>query len=307
MELSIRQDEINQLLKLESDCFDLSKYLPIEMVKPLNQIAEILGSNSIAQLTALLPVIASLLNPQTKLTLIKSSKFVARPIFYSAVVGESGSSKSPTMDIFTAPLIQHIQQKAEYKYQQALTEYERIKADKSVEEKPPKPKPIEYYITDATSECIAQIINDQPNKGFLMLFDELSGLIKQNNAYRGGKGADQEKILSGRDGTGWKVNRKNGDRFNNARSTYSILGAMTPDVLRQQMGSCQDESGYWARFVYASLPLKKCKFPDNEIKFDIYPLLCGLYENIESLPAYQYYLCSEGSKIYLNVQRRLSL
>jgi CRISPR-associated protein Cmr3 len=73
---------------------------------------------------------------------------------------------------------------------------------------------------------------------------------------------------------------------------------MTPDVLRQQMGSCQDESGYWARFVYASLPLKKCKFPDNEIKFDIYPLLCGLYENIESLPAYQYYLCSEGSKIY---------
>lgn len=297
-EAPVRQQEIKQLLTLESTHLDLADYLPVEMVKPLNYIAEILGSNSIAQLTALLPVVASLINPNTKLTLIKSSKFYARPIFYSAIVGESGSAKSPTMNIFSDPLTNYMQGKAENIYQNQLTEYETIKADKSVENKPPKPKAIEYYVTDCTSECIAQIINDQPNKGFLMLFDELSGLIKQNNAYRGGKGADQEKILSGRDGTGWKVNRKSGDRFNNSRSTYSILGAITPDILRQQMGSCQDESGYWARFVYAYLPLKKCKFPDNELNIDIYPMLCSLYENLERLPVYQYHLCPVGTAIY---------
>lgn len=294
----LREQEITQLLTLESTHLDLSHYLPVEMVKPLNHIAEILGSNSLSQLTALLPVVASLINPDTKLILLKSSKFYARPIFYSSIVGESGSAKSPTMKIFTDPLTQYMQGKAENVYQQQLANYEAIKADKSIETKPPKPKAIEYYVTDVTSECVAQIINDQPNKGFLMLFDELSGLIKQNNAYRGGKGADQEKILSGRDGTGWKVNRKSGDRFNNVRSTYSILGAITPDILRQQMGSCQDESGYWARFVYSYLPVKKCKFPDDELNIDIYPMLCSLYENLERLPAYQYHLCPVGTAIY---------
>ena len=225
------------------------------MVEPLNAVAEILGCNSISQITAFLSVIASLVNPNTKLALINSSKFYAHPIFYSAIVGESGSAKSPTMNIFTDPLTKHMQGKAEKAYQQLITEYEVIKADKSIENKPPKPEATEYYVTDTTSECIAQIIHNQPNKGFLMLFDELSGLIKQNNAYRGGKGADQEKILSGRDGTGWKVNRKSGDRYSNSRSTYSILGAITPDILRQQMGHCQDESGYWARFCYSYLPL----------------------------------------------------
>jgi hypothetical protein len=297
-ERPLREQEITQLLTLESNHLNLEDYLPVEMVNPLNHIAEILGSNSLSQLTALLPVIASLVNPDTKLILLKSSKFYARPIFYSAVVGESGSAKSPTMKTFTDPLTQYMQGKAENIYQQQLANYETIKADKSVETKPPKPKAIEYYVTDVTSECVAQIINDQPNKGFLMLFDELSGLIKQNNAYRGGKGADQEKILSGRDGTGWKVNRKSGDRFNNVRSTYSILGAITPDILRQQMGNCQDESGYWARFVYSYLPLKKCKFPDNELNIDIYPMLCSLYKNLERLPATQYHLCPVGVSIY---------
>lgn len=297
-ERPVQKQEIKQLLTLESTHLQLKDYLPVEMVKPLNHIAEILGSNSSSQLTALLPVVASLINPDTKLILIKSSKFYARPIFYSAIIGESGSAKSPTMKIFSDPLTQYMQGKAENVYQRQLAEYEIIKADKSIENKPPKPKAIEYYVTDCTSECVAQIINDQPNKGFLMLFDELSGLIKQNNAYRGGKGADQEKILSGRDGTGWKVNRKSGDRFNNSRSTYSILGGITPDILRQQMGSCQDESGYWARFVYSYLPVKKCKFPDDELNIDIYPMLCSLYENLERLPATEYHLCPVGTAIY---------
>jgi len=290
--------EIKQLLTLESTQLDLGDYLPIEMVKPLNHMAEILGSNSLCQLTALFPVVASLINPDTKLILLKSSKFYARPIFYSAVVGESGSAKSPTMKIFTDPLTQYMQGKAENVYRLQLDQYEAIKADKSIETKPPKPKAIEYYVSDVTSECLAQIIHQQPHKGFLMYYDELSGLIKQNNAYRGGRGADQEKILSGRDGNGWKVNRKGGDRFHNSRSTYSILGAITPDILRQQMGTCQDESGYWARFVYSYLPVKKCKFPDDELNIDIYPMLCSLYENLERLPAYQYHLCPVGLSIY---------
>ena len=41
----------------------------------------------------------------------------------------------------------------------------------------------------------------------------LTALMGQQNAYRGGKGSDAEKILSGRDGTAIKVNRANGTRI----------------------------------------------------------------------------------------------
>jgi CRISPR-associated protein Cmr3 len=275
---------------------NLGEYLPEEMVRPLNLLAEILASNSLSQLTAMLSVVASLTHPKTSLTLIEASKFKAKPIFYSAIVGESGTAKSPTMDIFVNPIKGKMQYEADLEYKRDLKEWQNYKGDP--EDEPEKPKPIEYYIEDCTSEKIAEIINDQPDKGFLIPMDELAGLIKQNNAYRGGRGSDTEKLLSGRDGSGWKVNRKNGARYSNQHSSYSIVGGIQPDVLRKQMGNHQDENGYWARFVYSPLAVKKARFPDEGVKIDIEPMLLGLYKNIESLPAIQYYPEKQGRAAY---------
>lgn len=86
------------------------------------------------------------------------------------------------------------------------------------------------YVTDATSEAIAFIRNNQLNNGFLRYFDELTALIGLQNAYRGDKGADAEKILSGRDGTGYKTNRAGGTRISCIISGYSILGGIQPDI-----------------------------------------------------------------------------
>lgn len=240
----IQQGEIEQILSLEKTNLDLKDYLPVEMVNPLNILAKIIGSNSLSQLTAFLPNVASLTHPNTNFTLIEASNFTAKPIFYSAIVGESGSGKSPTMDIFNKPL-ETLQFKADKQYEQLKKEWREYQPAEG-EPDPPEPLPLEYYVEDFTSEKIAQIISEQPNKGFLMRYDELAGLIKQGNAYRGGKGSDQEKLLSGRDGKGWKVNRKNGDRFSNPRSSYSIMGGIQPDILRKQMGNCQDDNGYWS-------------------------------------------------------------
>ena len=121
---------------------NLGEYLPREMVTPLNQLAEILASNSLSQLTALLPVVASLTHPKTSLTLIESSNFKAKPILYSAIVGESGTAKSPTMDIFVRPIKEHFQYIADLDYKRDLKEWQDYKGDP--EDEPPKPKPIEY-------------------------------------------------------------------------------------------------------------------------------------------------------------------
>ncbi|WP_413467384.1 DUF3987 domain-containing protein [Pleurocapsa sp. FMAR1] len=123
--------------------------------------------------------------------------------------------------------------------------FRALEIDAPVKPKPPR----EYIVTDSTSEAIAHIQNNQPNNGFLGWFDELTALFGQQNAYRGGKGSDTEKILSGRDGTGFKINRVGGRRINCIRSGYSIIGGIQPDILKKHMGDFSNPSGLWARFV----------------------------------------------------------
>ena len=64
------------------------------------------------------------------------------------------------------------------------------------------------------------------------------------------------------------------------------------------MGNHQDENGYWARFVYSQLPIKKARFPDVGIRIDIEPMLLALYRNIEKLPAIEYSLDTKGRELY---------
>ncbi|MBL1211683.1 DUF3987 domain-containing protein, partial [Geminocystis sp. GBBB08] len=286
------QSEIETIATIKDSDIRISDYLPNSFEYPLKTYCEIIGSNHISMLTALLPMVASLVNPNTDLTLIESTNFTAKPIFFSAIVGESGTAKSPTLDLFSSGILS-LQSKANQEYKRLKKEFDEYKGDEDMKE----PQPTEYYISDFTSEFVASLI-DRQSKGFLILIDELAALIKQNNAYRGGKGSDSEKILSARDGRGIKVNRKNGDRYDTAKSSLSIVGGIQPDILRQQMGSCQDESGYWARFVYSYLPVKRAKFPDSNVKIDIKPMLLSTYEKLERLPQLNLKLDSQGVKLY---------
>ncbi len=302
---------IDYFLKAEHNDINLREYVPQEMADPLTWIADVLGSNPLSMLTILLAVVASLTNPDTKLELIKATQFYAKPILYTGIVAESGSAKSPTMKTIISPF-KKLQNEADERYKEQLEQYlEDMKAWKATkkddrgEEPSPPPPPREYFINDATAEAVSLIQENQPDKGLLMEFDELGGLIKSANAYRGGKGTDAEKILSGRDGTGIKVNRASGKRLSNPRSTFSITGGIQRDVLKQQMGNLKDSQGHWARFLWAVMPIKEAKFPDDEPPIYISSILEDLYRKIEALPAIDYKLSDEARKIYADWFRKL--
>ncbi len=262
-------------------------------------------------LTILLSVVASLIDPDTKLELIKATQFYAKPILYTGIVAESGSAKSPTMKTIINPF-KKLQYEADARYREQLEEYEAdLKAwkatkknDRGAEPEPP-PAPREYFINDATAEGISLIQSNQPHKGFLMELDELGGLIKSANAYRGGKGTDAEKILSARDGTGTKVNRASGKRHSNPRSTFSITGGIQRDILKQQMGNLKDSQGHWARFLWAVMPIREAQFPDYEPPIYINNILEDLYRKIEALPAIDYKMSPEARDIYAQWFRKL--
>ncbi len=281
--LKTTKEEVSRLLEIQSDKIELKDYLPRLMSDPLEKLATHLGVNNATLLTALLTTSASLLPINTKLELIKATSFYARPILYSGICAPSGSGKSPAFKAVLDPLFELQKEEdsryilAEQEYKQSLKAYKKAK-DSNLEEPEAPPPPREYFVTDSTSEAIANIQNNQPNNGFLGYFDELKQLIGQSNSYRGGKGADIEKLLSGRDGSGFKVNRASGTRISCSRSGYSILGGIQPEVLRKQMGDFSDGNGFWARFIWVNQPMQRKPFPDDEVNINISPLLRSLYE-----------------------------
>lgn len=294
--------EINNLLEISQEDIELVTYIPAKLARPLAKLAVYLGVNNASLLTTLLTTSASLLPISTNLKLIEATDFYAYPILYSGICAESGSGKSPLMKVFINPL-SRLQQEEEARYKDRLKiyeeEYHQWKKSKDIEiEAPVRPKPPrEYIVTDATSEAIAFIQNNQPNNGFLGCFDELTALIGLQNAYRGGKGADAEKILSGRDGTGFKINRAGGTRISCTRSGYSILGGIQPDILKKHMGDFSDPSGFWARFIWVNLPIKKKTFPDTSINLEIDELLYNLYQQIGTI-SNSFELSSQAQAIF---------
>jgi CRISPR-associated protein Cmr3 len=131
-------------------------------------------------------------------------------------------------------------------------------------------------------------------------FDELPALFKSQGQYKNGRGADGEKILSGRDGTGFKVNRASGKRLVVSQSAYSITGALQPSILRQMMGDFTDANGQWARFLWTVMQVQPAPYPDDAIPFDLSGLLKGIYRRISKLTPQTYKLSPEAKKLYRN-------
>ncbi len=294
------KEEVNRLLKIQDYQLKLKNYLQPTLAEPLEKLAFYLGVNNATLLTSLLTTSASLLPIDTKLELIKATGFYARPILYAGICAPSGSAKSPAQKAILKPLFE-LQEEEDRRYnlefedyKQQLQEYKRHKKNPEVEEPELPPPPREYFVTDATSEAIANIQNNQPNNGFLGYFDELKQLVGQSNSYRGGKGADIEKLLSGRDGSGFKVNRASGKRISCPRSGYSILGGIQPDVLRKQMGDFSDGNGFWARFIWVKQPIQRKPFPDDETNIVDTNLLRSVYEFLGTIN--NTFVLSQGAK-----------
>ena len=226
----------------------------------------------------------------TELEVNPATDFKAYPIVYTGIVAESGSGKSPAQKAILKPLFR-LQAEAEEEFQHAIANWEIDckEAKQNDEPTPPRPTPREYFTTDATREAVVQIQANQPNRGFLGWFDELSGLINGQNQYRSGRGSDKEALLSGRDGSAQKIDRASGKRlFHYARSGYSITGSTQPDTLRGMMGNFKDSSGQWARFLWCFLPIQKAGYQTSDIPTNISETLYQTYKRLEAMPAMTY-------------------
>lgn len=181
---------------------------------------------------------------------------------FSCLVGRSGAKKSPVgRSLVEAPLKPLVEDLAAANDREHRAWAESSQALPKGAPRSPEPHPKRIYVSDYTGEALAAQLRAQEAAGLGLLItrDEINGLFSGLNAYRGGRGADEQQLLELFDGGGMTSLRVTGDRHY-SRSQCSIYGTTQPEVLRGLVAD-GDATGLWARFLFAPLPHRVVPLP----------------------------------------------
>jgi Protein of unknown function (DUF3987) len=131
-----------------------------------------------------LPVLSSRIDSRTKLLVSSGTDFCVPAIRWCGLVGETGTMKTPVIKRLTKPMSKHQQEiHAVYKeekqvYDLAHSSWRADKGkDKGAEPEAPIPM-LDLYFSNYTIEALADSIQHHPDKGYLILLDELAQFAK---------------------------------------------------------------------------------------------------------------------------------
>jgi hypothetical protein len=303
--------QVEQLLSAQKAGLDLSEILPEKLAAPIKELAVMLNLKPECYLAAALTQVSSLFKVGSQVMLNRKTDYYCTPNYFAALVGESSQKKSPIKRAIIDRPMQLLREKAREEFRKAQQEYEEElaayksnKKKKSAEEEPqsPPPKPPRqklYSFTKATGEGILYQVAEYPDQGLLYCCDELAGLFKSANQYRGGKGSDDEDLLEYWNGTGSTVLRASGTKADLDGLLLSVFGTIQPDVLATLLKDCSDSNGKFARFDFIFQPLAASKLPEEDSgSFDLTPILSSLYAKIDALPALKLELSPEAKRLF---------
>jgi CRISPR-associated protein Cmr3 len=314
-------EELEKLAISDHARVNLLKILPEKLANGINHHARLTGLRPEAYLTALLTGLSSTLHPDTALSLYPQTDWKVPPNLYSAIVALSGEGKSIIgRAMITDPLkavIEGDDQDYDAKlseYKAAIANYEMLKKSKNKDDltdsfpdgPPSKPTRRIRYFGSATGEGIARYAANSQDKGMLLFKDELAGLFKSANQYRGGRGSDSEDILEYYDGTPPITLRADTEKTVVCRKILlSIYGTVQPGILEKLLGDKEDSSGQWARFIFCQLPPSSVPLDIDAGTVDLSPMLSDLYRQFDHLPPAFYQLSRPAREKFLAAANRL--
>jgi hypothetical protein len=315
------QAELDQILKAKSASINLRTILPPGLAEPIIKLASWLNLRPECYLTALLTGVSTLHHTQTQLILNEAWDFSVTPNLFSAIVAQSSQKKSPILKAMVTKPLQRLQAKAKERYQQELADYkflleryEQLKKEKKYDDleaefpdgKPTEPRQKLYYFTNATGEGIINQVAAHPDQGLLYLKDELAGIFKSFGQYKGGRGSEQEDLLSFYDGTGGTVLRASGTTADLHGLLLSIMGTIQPAVLQSLLKDFEDSNGNWARFMLVHQPLAASEMSEDGGKLDLTEMLASLYKKVDTLSTPSTFrLTQDAFKLFCQTYNRL--
>ena len=313
--------ELESIYIADTGSLNLAKILPEKLAAAIGHHARLTGLRPEAYLTALLSGLSSTLHPDTALSLYPQTNWKVPPNLYSAIVALSGEGKSiigramisdPLKALIEGDDIDYESKLSQYKA--SLANYESLKKSKNSEAltdsypdgPPSKPTRRIRYFSGGTGEGIARYAAGNPDKGMLLFKDEIAGLFKSANQYRGGRGSDSEDILEYYDGTPPITLRADPDKTVVCRKILlSIYGTVQPGVLEKLLGDKEDSSGQWSRFLFCQLPPSNLDLDIDAAYPDLTPMLTDLYRQFDRLPVAFYDLSRPAREKFLAAANRL--
>lgn len=219
----------------------------------------------------ILPLLAALGSAIGATRRIRLKKTWAEPaVIWTAVVSESGTTKSPAQDMaleiinrlqrYKLELLPELQE--QYARDTALyqADMQTWKTKGRTKGEPPPERPEEpaaerYIVNDTTMEALVDRLHENP-RGLLCSVDELSQWFGSFDAYRGGKGGDVAKWLSVHRAGFIIQDRRTGPNktIYIPHAAVSLCGGIQPKTLKNVLGQEHIENGLLARLLVVRPP-----------------------------------------------------
>jgi hypothetical protein len=222
------------------------------------------------------------------------------PILWGAIVGDSGSAKTPAFKSVMRParerqrkaLDRHAEEMKEYEANLARWEkdYAAWKRTKGTADDPPAkpdvPHAVRYLVSDTTVEALAPILMANP-RGLLLSRDELAGWLGSFDRYagKGAASADAANWLSMFNAESIIVDRKTGvpRTIHVPDAAMCVTGGIQPGILQRALGAEHRESGLAARLLLAYPPRNAKKWTEAGIDAKAEAELVALFDQLFDL------------------------
>ncbi len=215
--------------------------------------AKAIGCNETYIALPLLSALASAIGNSRRIQL--KHGWTEPAIIWTGIVGESGTMKSPALELALSP-VRKRQQRSWQEYFEAMTvyqeeleqheqlvaEWKRNKCEGFPPLKPVKPVADRCWCDDVTIEALAELLLNQW-RGLLLVRDELSGWLCSFDRYAQGKGSDVAKWLEMFGGRPIVVDRKTSEPLNVPCAAVSITGGIQPGTLQRALGQKYRDNG----------------------------------------------------------------
>ena len=249
------------------DCITSELFLPPSLANALRIRTRSLPVDDVAAVTMLLVAASGVVKLGTQVVVSEASDYRVPLNLYAALVARSGAKKSPVSRLLVKELTRELRLELARNHTRALAQWAEENRGAKPADRSEQPKAVYLSVSDFTAEALSEQLQIQEAKGLGLLIhrDEIAGMFGSLNAYRKGRGGDEELLLEAYDGSGvtsLRVAVNGGGRFYD-RCHLSIWGTIQPTVLKALVAG-GDASGLWARFLFIPLPDRVVPLPESE-------------------------------------------